>query len=293
MFEEGSIVLKRISLSKFGGNRILAFKRRLVFDKLYLLADYKTDSDRYGCVRVTIAYLQKKMPLFSAEEIKGAITALIELGFIHRERASKFNNAGYLIKINDYENLTKFYPQANTERRPNVDLTETERRPNVTHGNKSEKEHLKITETERRPNVDLTETESIHNVITNNVITNNNTPITPEVVLDSKPKKTRKKSELPGWVTKLYLSKLAEHFNQTLDKVGTADTKKLTELFKVVSDESRMSQLFAYYFTLQDDFYKKKGYPLAILVKNQTTFFRAMNVTSHTQQKNLRDRGEF
>ena len=101
----------------------------------------------------------------------------------------------------------------------------------------------------------------------------------------SKPKKTRKKSELPEWVTKLYLSKLAEHCNQTLDKVDSADTKKLTELFKVVSDESRMSQLFTYYFTLQDDFCKPKGYPLALLVKNQATFFRAMSVITPQQGK--------
>jgi len=286
VFDEGSIVLKRISLSKFGSNRKAAHKRRLLFDKLYLMAEFNPKNEGYGCVITTIANLAHKTPILTQNEARRGIDWLHENSFIHRERSSKYCNNGYLIKINHYEKLNKIKVLGNANQ-----LT-TNCQPTDNQLTSITIEYIKENNNSEKPTANQLPTNCNGNDNTYNQrkerkernidIHSGNTP---EVVFDSTPKKTRKKSELPEWVTNLYISKLADHFNQTIEKVGSADTKKLNELFKVVPDESRMSQLFTYYFTLQDDFCKPKGYPLALLVKNQATFFRAMSIIQPQQGK--------
>lgn len=264
MFDEGSIVLKRISLSKFGDKRLTAAKRRLLFDKLYLMAEFNPNNDGYGCVITTMSKIENKAMFLTYNEIRKGLDWLHDNGFIHRERASRYCNNGYFIKINHYEKLNKLKNnQSTTKEQPKNNQSTSVTDENETDNTEFENQRTTKAQPTGQPK---------HNTYNQRKERNNKN-------------NTKKKIELPEWVSNLYISKLAHHFNQSLEKVSTPDFKKLKELFKAVPDEEKMSKLFDYYFTLQDDFYKKRGYPLALLVKNQDTFFRAMTIITPQQGK--------
>ena len=257
MFDEGSIVLKRISLSKFGRDRIHAEICRYLFDKLYLLAEFNPHNDGYGCVKITTSKLEKKASLLTRQNIRTALKTLDKMGLIHIERASKFNNAGYLIKIIQYENLNKLANQQLTTDQP----TTNQQLTNVTQCYESKIELFENTANQQLTNDQPTTNQSINqrkNVRTKkrNIISGEDTP---EVVSDTKPKKTRKESKpkIPSKTTAAYLAykdAIKERHGIELSPQGGADVRSiLSKLIDEYGEEKAVTIVKAY-VNIKDNF---------------------------------------
>jgi hypothetical protein len=257
-------------------NKFIAPRYGEILDKKkWVVYTYLVSKAWYGCDdnqqfrRGQVSFKSSDISwLMSESYVRKILRELQEEKLIHKQEAEKDTRNGNLITICNYDEVCKLVVRGECEVPPEIERGQhTDLYSNISSSCEVPTAHG-LKECEVSYIVRNTKEDKEDNIS--------------ETIVSSTPKKTRKKSEIPEWVAKLYLSKLAEHCNQTLEKVNSGDKKQLEKLFKAVTDEEKMSKLFTYYFTLKDDYYLSRGFPLGLLVKNQDTFFRAIGNSTHT-----------
>lgn len=247
----------------------LTLKEWFLYTYIVNLAWHKDSNDgsiRRGQAKFRLREVSGILAKSTADEI---LSRLVNKGLIHKGYYRNCGSLGALLTVVDYDLVNKITPDGSgqdTGQTPDSEASVN-------------KEETSISETVSG----LSFLESRNSLFENVEILNNNKGSAEGETPSAKTRQRKPKSEMPTWVASIYMSKLAEHFNQTIEKVDSGDKKQLEKLFKAVTDEEKMSKLFTYYFTLKDDYYLSRGFPLGLLVKNQATFFRAIGNSTHTK----------
>lgn len=232
----------------------------MLFDKLYLMAEFNPNNDGYGCVVTTMPNIAHKVQLLTFDEVRNGLDWLHDHNFIHRERSSKYKNSGYLIKINHYEKLNKLKVTGTTSQLPVTDQSTTSQLPVITGEYKKENDDVKISTTNQLP-IDLNGTTSTINQRKEHKERKlKNSPKGEGVDADATPpKKTRKESKpkIPSKTNAAYLAykdAIKERHGIELSPQGGADVRSiLSKLIDEYGEEKAVTIVKAY-VNIKDNF---------------------------------------
>lgn len=180
----GYVKLPRIRKGQFSPNEEVDMNCRLVYDKLYLHANFthnKKSGLLKGQVVMTVAEIAKSCYFITENNVITCLDKLVEKGVILKERFSRYRNKGYKITILNYYSLKLSTACGTPEQLPNV-LPNTE--VDLTSCNN---ENILTLENDNSVSHSLSSPETIHNYVNyNNSKADDKSSAAP-----SKPKKPR------------------------------------------------------------------------------------------------------